>query len=262
MSFILNGSMIVFCVIQTISKPPIQQKMDLTDFLKRQMQSSLSPGMVSELSRQLGTDPANTGKAASSAMGALLSALARNAATPSGAASLSNALEKDNHGGLLDMLAGALSSGKTMGSTRASEVGMGDLGGILTSMLGGSSTEQNKRAANGGGILEHILGRRKEDTAAQIGQSSGIGAGNALKLMGMLAPIVMGMLGKTKSQGNLNADGLGGLLDSFMRTNVQPGKPAAQTNLGLAGRLLDRDGDGSAVDDIAGMIGGFLFNRR
>jgi hypothetical protein len=122
-------------------------------------------------------------------------------------------------------------------------------------MLGG----QNNRAANGSGILEHILGRRKEDTASQIGQSSGMDSGSALKLMGMLAPIVMGMLGKTKKQGNLNADGLGGLLDGFMRKNVQPTKPAAETNLGMAGRLLDRDGDGSAIDDIAGMIGGFLF---
>lgn len=229
--------------------------MDLTDFLKGQMQQSLSPGMVEQMSRQLGTSPEQTSQAASSAMSVLLSSLARNAATPDGAQSLNNALEKDQHGSILDMLGGAL--GGAMTSSAPASGGLGDLGGLLTGMLGGG----NSRAANGSGILEHILGRRQLDTAEQIGQSSGIGSGNALKLMAMLAPIVMGMLGKTKQQGNLGADGLGGLLDSFMRSNVQPNKPAAETNIGLAGRLLDRDGDGSAIDDIAGMIGGFLSRR-
>lgn len=250
--------------------------MDLTDFLKGQMQQSLSPALVDQISKQLGASPEQTGQAASSAMSVLLNALARNAATPDGARSLNNALERDNHGSILDVLGNVMGGGQSapaapaggldlggllgslMGGGSQSPAGGLDLGGLLGSVLGGGAST---KAADGSGILEHILGRRKQDTAEQIGQSSGIGAGNALKLMGMLAPIVMGMLGKTKQKGNLNADGLGGLLDSFLRSNVQPNKPAAETNLGMAGRLLDRDGDGSAVDDIAGMIGGFLFNR-
>lgn len=242
------------------------------------MKQSLSPDMVEHMSQQLGASPEQTGKAASSAMSVLLSALARNASTPSGASSLNNALEKDNHGSILDMLGGALGGGnsssssaggglagalgsllggQSAGGNAGSGLG-GALGGLLTGMLSGGG---NNRAANGAGILKHILGRRAEDTASQIGQESGLGTGNTLKLMSMLAPIVMGMLGKTKQQGQLNADGLGGLLDGFMRKNVQPSRPSAETNLGLAGRLLDRDGDGSAIDDIAGMIGGFLSKR-
>ncbi len=249
--------------------------MDLTDFLKGQMQQSLSPELINQMSRQLGDNvsPQQTQQAATSTMSVLLNALARNAATPAGAESLNNALEKDNHDSVLDAVLGGLGGGggntggggidlggligALAGGGQSSGGGMGGmLGGLVGSMLGG-----NSRAANGAGILKHILGRRTQDTAEQIGQNSGIGTGNTLKMMAMLAPIVMGMLGKTKKQGNLNADGLGGLLDGFLRSNVSPQKPAAQTNIGLAGRLLDRDGDGSAIDDIAGMLGGFLSGR-
>lgn len=252
--------------------------MDLTDFLKSQMQQTLSPQLVEQMANQLGENvsPQQAQTAASSTMSVLLNALARNAATPSGAQALNNALEKDNHGSLLDSLLGGGGSSAPQSSSP-----MGGLGGLLGSVLGGGSSQgggmdiggllgglvtgmlggNQSRAANGAGILDHILGRRKEDTAAQIGQKSGLSTGSTLKLMAMLAPIVMGMLGKTKQKGNLNADGLGGLLDGFLRSNVNPQKPASQTNIGLATSLLDRDGDGSAIDDIAGMIGGFLSRR-
>lgn len=255
--------------------------MDLTDFLKSQMQQSLSPALINQMTQQLGEDvePQQAQQAASSAVSVLLNALARNAATPDGANSLNNALEKDNHGSLLDgilgglaggggqsapaggmdlggLLGGLMGSGNQSGSGGGLDMG-GVLGGLVTGMLGGNSS----RAANGAGILEHILGRRTQDTAEQIGQQSGLSTASTMKLMAMLAPIVMGMLGKTKQKGNLNADGLGGLLDGFLRSNVNPQKPASQTNIGLAGRLLDRDGDGSAIDDIAGMLGGFLSRK-
>lgn len=254
--------------------------MDLTEFLKGQMQQSLSPALIEQMAGQLGENvaPQQAQQAASSAVSVLLNALARNAATPAGAESLNNALEKDNHGSLLDGLLGGLTGGGQSapaggmdlggligglmggGSKSGSAGGMdmgGLLGGLVTGMLGGN----NNRAANGAGILKHILGRRTEDTAAQIGQQSGLSTESTMKMMAMLAPIVMGMLGKTKQQGNLNADGLGGLLDGFLRTNVNPQKPAAQTNIGLATQFLDRDGDGSAIDDIAGMLGGFLSRK-
>ncbi|MEM6398179.1 MAG: DUF937 domain-containing protein [Bacteroidota bacterium] len=204
--------------------------MDLTSLLKSQLEGQFSGGLMDMLSNQMGggVSTRQTANASSSIVSVLISALARNAATPSGAESLNNALEKDNHGGILDS---------------------------ITDLIGGGMS--GNRAANGSGILKHILGRRTNDTAAQIGQRTGLSTGNVLQLMTTLAPVVMGVLGKTKQQGNLNADGLGGLLDGFMRENVQPKKPARETNIGLGG-LLDRDGDGSAIDDIAGMLGGFF----
>lgn len=182
------------------------------------------------LTRQMGggVSREQTASASSSIISVLINAMARNAATPDGAESLNNALERDNHGSLLDN---------------------------LTDLIGGGMT--NNRAANGGGILKHILGRRTNDTVEQLGQRTGMSTGSILQMMTTLAPVLMGVLGRTKQQANLNADGLGGLLDGFMRRNVQPSRPAQQTNIGLGG-LLDRDGDGSAIDDIAGMLGGFF----
>lgn len=190
----------------------------------------MSGGLMDMLARQMGggVSREQTTKASSSIVSVLLNAMARNTATPAGAESLNNALERDNHGGLLEN---------------------------ITDLIGGGMS--SNRAANGGGILKHILGRRTDDTVAQIGKQTGMNTSNILKMMTTLAPVLMGVLGKTKQQANLNADGLGGLLDGFMRRNVQPTKPPQQTNLGLGG-LLDRDGDGSAIDDIAGMLGGFF----
>ncbi|MEM8586349.1 MAG: DUF937 domain-containing protein, partial [Bacteroidota bacterium] len=201
--------------------------MDLTSLLKDQLQGQLSGGLMDMLSNQMGggVSRQQTASASNSIISVLLSAMARNAATPAGAESLNNALERDNHGGLLDS---------------------------LTDLVGGGMS--NNRAANGSGILKHILGRRTDDTVAQIGQRTGMSTGNVMQLMTTLAPVVMGVLGRTKQTGGLNADGLGGLLDGFMRESVQPQRPARETNIGLGG-LLDRDGDGSAIDDIAGMIG-------
>ncbi len=204
--------------------------MDLTDLLQNQLQGQLSGGLMDMLTRQMGggVSREQTSSASSSIISVLINAMARNTATPAGAESLNNALERDNHGGLLDN---------------------------LSDLFGGGQT--NNRAANGGGILKHILGRRTDDTVAQIGQRTGMSTGNIMQMMTTLAPILMGVLGRTKQEAGLKADGLGGLLDGFMRKNVQPTRPPQQTNLGLGG-LLDRDGDGSAIDDIAGMLGGFF----
>jgi hypothetical protein len=82
-----------------------------------------------------------------------------------------------------------------------------------------------------------------------------------LPLMATLAPILMAMLGKAKRQTNTDAGGLGGaLIDMVTKSQVNPRQNAP--DLGLAGTLLDQDGDGQIMDDILGMgtkmLGGFF----
>ncbi|MEL7160747.1 MAG: DUF937 domain-containing protein [Bacteroidota bacterium] len=181
-------------------------------------------------------------------------------------------------GALGDLLGGMLQSGN------GSSEGGGALGGLLGSLLGGGAPQQQpqapsggglgdllggllggkatghqedippqfRRQMNGGGILDHVLGDRKEEAAREVSQSSGLSMEKVLPLMATLAPILMGMLGKTKRQNNLDAGGLSGaLIDMVTKSTQNPRQNAP--DLGLAGALLDRDGDGSMMDDIAGM---------
>ena len=77
-----------------------------------------------------------------------------------------------------------------------------------------------------------------------------------------LAPIVMGMLGKQKRQQGLDIGGLAGLLSNSVNQQRSSGNPM----LDMANRFLDQDGDGSALDDVASMVGkgllGKLFGRK
>lgn len=211
---------------QTKSK----MNLNLMDLLQGQLPNE----MVDQLSSQLGADRQQTAMAATGIMGTLVSALARNAATPQGAAALSNALDRDHDGSILNNLAG---------------------------LLGGQVPVQDNRALNGAGILNHILGERQSGAVDMISQMSGLNSNQTGNLMQMLAPVVMGMLGQSKRQQGLDVAGLAGLL-----TNVASSKQA-QSNpaMSMVTRLLDRDGDGSAVDDIAriGMnVLGNLFKKK
>jgi len=191
------------------------------------LQSQLSGGLVDQLSQQIGgADREQTATAASGIVTTLVSALARNAASQDGAASLSNALDRDHDGGILENLMG---------------------------MLSGNVQPQNERAANGAGILNHILGDRQGGVSSMVSQMSGLNNNQTSQLMTMLAPIVMGMLGKTKRENGLDEGGLASLLNGTV-SQQQNSNPT----MALVTRFLDSDGDGSIMDDVANMGMKFL----
>ena len=77
--------------------------------------------------------------------------------------------------------------------------------------------------------------------------------------MKMLAPIVMGTLGQAKKQ---NGFDLGGLASILSGTVSQAAKK--REGMGLIEKVLDADGDGNIMDDIAGMgmkVLGGLFRK-
>src|SRR5690606_31469284 len=109
-----------------------------------------------------------------------------------------------------------------------------------------------------GGILGHILGGNQGPVAEQASQQSGLPLGQVAQILMMLAPIVMGYLGQKKQQENVGADGLGGLLGGILGGALGGGQAAAAPSSGnpmmdMASSMLDRDGDGSSMDDIASM---------
>lgn len=201
------------------------------------LQGSLSEGMIDQLSQQIGgADKQKTAAAASGIVNTLMGALAKNAESREGAQSLNNALERDHDGSILNDVIGMLS--------------------------GQQVQAQNPSMLNGSAILKHVLGNKQGGAVQMISQLSGLDSDKTGSLMTMLAPVVMGALGKTKREQGLDMAGIASLLSgtvSAERANTN--NPA----IDMAMKFLDSDGDGSVVDDVASigmkMLGG-LFGRK
>ncbi len=186
---------------------------------------------VNEISQNVGADNSMVNAAIQAALPMLINGLANNAATPQGAESLNNALEQDNHAGVLDNLAG--------------------LAGMI---FGGGQQAAPPRQADAGGILGHILGGSQGQVAQQVSEKSGLDTGQVAQILMFLAPIVMGYLGRQKQEQNVGAGGLGGVLGGMLggvQSQAQPEQGGSM--LDLASSMLDQNRDGSSLDDIASM---------
>jgi hypothetical protein len=124
----------------------------------------------------------------------------------------------------------------------------------------------DNRATNGMGILGHILGDRQEAAAEQIGQSSGLNASQVMKLLPILAPIVMSVLGKTKNSGGLDLGSLAGvLMGGAQQAQQQPGMGDLLGNvLGsvLGGGQQQAQQQPSGGGNLLGTLLGGLFGKR
>jgi hypothetical protein len=190
---------------------------------------------VDQISNQIGADRSSVSDAISIALPVILGGLANNASNPQGAQSLDQALAQDHDGSILD---------------------------LLPVILGGGAPQANPRSLDGGGILDHILGGRREPVEDGISRQTGLGKGQVAQLLMMLAPIVMAYLGRQKQQQNMGPGDLGDALERE-RGRIDDRAPGMGDMLG---QLFDQNGDGSVVDDIARMapsvLGGLFGNRR
>ena len=186
---------------------------------------------VDQISQTVGAEPNLVNSAIQMALPALINGLANNAATPQGAESLNNALDQHD-GGILDSLGG--------------------LGSLAGAILGGGQTSPQ---LNAGGILGHILGGNQGQVTQQISNQSGLNVGQVAQILMLLAPIVMGYLGRQKQENNLDSGGLSAMLGQQQQQIQQ----APQG--GFLESLLDSDHDGSITDDIASMAFKYMSNR-
>ncbi len=191
--------------------------------ITQQMGSS----MMEQMAQKIGGDNDGVKRAAAVAVPMILAAIKRNASTEQGADALAGALDKKHSGGGI----------------------LGNLG----SLLGGSSMQ------DGGKILGHVFGNKKSNVQQQLGQATGLGGKGAGDLMSMLAPMVMGALGKAKQQNNMGASGLQDLLRQEQKA-IQKRQPK---QMGMIEGMLDSDGDGDVdLGDIlkkgSGLLSGFF----
>jgi hypothetical protein len=177
--------------------------------------------LINGVAGQTGQPENKTADVLSMAMPLLLGAMKKNVSSPQGAQGLMSALSSKHDGGLLD-----------------------DLGGLF-----GGGVDQSVMN-DGAGILGHVFGGKQANVENALSQKSGMDAGTVAQILKIAAPLVMAYLGRQKAQSNVNdANGLNSLLGSMLG-----GQP--EQNQSLITTLLDADGDGSVLDDVAGMVMG------
>jgi hypothetical protein len=213
------------------------------------LQGQMSDEVLGQLGQQIGADKDQTASAANGIFASLLGGLAQNAQSPEGLHGLAGALDKHHDGSILD-----------------------DLMGLVTGQAQAATP-----AANGLGILGHILGGQQEPVAQQVSQSSGLDMSQVMKLMPILAPILMGVLGKAKNSGSLGIGdlagvlmgsaqgaaqmpGMGGILGSILG-NVMGGGQQQQGGGDLLGSILGNVLGGGQQQQAPQQSGGGLFGQ-
>ena len=179
------------------------------------LKDQLNDNLLTKISGRLGENKSGVAAAVGSALPSLLLGLMQKGSEPNGAASLMKVLQEGKHdGGILDNLG---------------------------SVLGGGSTTTDL-VASGKSLFGSLFGDKAGGITDIIASASGISKNASSSLLGILAPIVMGFLGKTlKAQGGLNPAGLTNLLlgqKEFIKSALPSGLTQLMgvTNLDSLGR--------------------------
>jgi hypothetical protein len=175
--------------------------MNLMDLFLNNQQSA----PVRQLADQFGLSEGQAASAVESLLPALMGGLQRNASTPQGLSSLLGALSGSQHQHYVD---------------------------------DPTSLSDPATVADGNAILGHILGSKdvSRSVAAQASQQTGIGTDLLKQMLPVVATLAMGYLSKQTSGGQVQQEGLFGMLSP----------------------MLDSNRDGSVVDDVLGMASRFF----
>ena len=184
------------------------------------LNSDLGTTIINGVAGQTNQPQNKTQDVLTMALPVLMQAMKRNASTPKGAEGLLGALSSKHDGSILDNLSGLFE------------------GGVDSNVL-----------EDGGKILGHVLGNKQQNVEMALSQKSGIDTGSIGQILKVAAPILMGVLGKQSRQQNVNnSSGIEGLLGGLLSGN------SPQQKQSFIESILDADGDGSVIDDVAGMV--------
>lgn len=184
------------------------------------LNSDLGKSIVSGVAGQTNQPENKTQDVLTMALPVLMSAMKRNASTPEGAQGLLGAINSKHDGSILDNLSGLFG------------------GGVDSNVLD-----------DGSKILGHVLGGKQQNVENALSAKSGMDAGSISQILKVAAPILMGVLGSQAKQQNVNnPSGLDGLLGGLLKGN------SPQHEQSFLESILDADGDGSVIDDVAGMV--------
>lgn len=143
---------------------------------------------------------------------------------PNEAEALNNALDKDHDGSILD-----------------------------------DPSQVEARQQEGSSILDHIFGGQKSQVENQLSQNTGISMDKIGPILAMIAPLIMGFIGKEKQSSGINSGGgLGDLLGGILggAQNQAQNEPANPLN-DILGSVLgggSSQSTGNPLNDILGSV--------
>ncbi len=150
----------------------------MADLLGSLMEQLESRGAIDQIASKLGVPPGQASSAVAAGVPAILAGLAKNAQKPEGASAIASALDKDHDGSVLD----------------------------------DDSYFDSYQEKKGEGILGHVFGDKTGPVESQVSALGGLDGAKGGELMKMLAPLIMGYLGKQKSSGGLDVGSLSQIL--------------------------------------------------
>jgi hypothetical protein len=180
----------------------------MSDNLVSAISRVLTPELIGKMASSSGLDRGTTQSAVSAFVPAIMSGLSDLAAKPGGARQIADAIA-DQPSGILSNLAATLSGAQTA-----------DKGsGLLASLLGG-------------GVLNTLV--------STLSRFVGIGEGSTRTLMGLITPVVLGILGREQRAQGLEASGLARMLMG-QRDQISAAMPGGLSEL-LSSRVRLHEG--------------------
>lgn len=147
------------------------------------------------------------------------------------AEALNNALDKDHDGSILD-----------------------------------DTSQLEARQNEGGSILSHVFGNEKGNVENQLSQNTGISIDKIGPILAMLAPVIMGYIGKEKQQNNVGAGGLGDLLGGILGGAQNQAQQQQSSSLNdILGSVLgggQSQSSGNPLNDILGSVLGGVGQQK
>ncbi len=178
----------------------------------------LTPDIIARLASMIGIDAGKAQSAIGGAIPGLLGGLLGAATQPGGPERLADAVNRE--ASMVDSYAGH---------------------------IGGGGTGADTLLESGGQLLNSLLGTNNQTAlSSAVAKSAGIGQGDAASLLGALAPMVLGVIGKQAGPGGFEAGSLVTMLSS-QKDNILSAMPRGMTDA-LRGS--------GVLDSITGAVGG------
>ena len=169
----------------------------------------LTPDIIAKIASSLGLDRSIAQKAIGGAVPALFAVLTDVASTPNGARQLSNVVTQQQFGSLES----------------------------LKGLMSGANPQT--LAESGTSLLSGLFGNGVMGTLARsVGKFAGVGESSGNSILGVLGPVILGVLGQQQRLGGLDANGLASLLGS-QKDHIAASLPSGLNDLLTSAGLFD-----------------------